>query len=111
ASYELDNLVEAIIAERQRNQATAEAVQRGDEAAIITLSRKLGLDPRPAGHNDRDWIADCPRKKHSIMISPGSNQFGCGYCGRKGGVADLQTFYDEVRLASERLPPATPALP
>jgi hypothetical protein len=110
-TYELANLVEAVIAEQQRNVAAAEAAQHSDEAPIITLSRKLGLDPRPTGQNDRDWIADCPRRKHSMMISPGSNQFGCGYCRRGGGVADLQAFYDEVRLSSERLPPSTLALP
>jgi len=98
ASDELRDIVDAIVAEVQHNRHKAEAAQSRDEAPIITLARQLGLNPRPAGHSDRAWIANCLRGSHSIMISPSDNEFGCGYCRRHGGLAELQAFYDEQRV-------------
>jgi hypothetical protein len=68
------------------------AAQRGHNAPIVKLARELGLDRRPAGHNSSAWIADCPRRSHSFMISPSLNEFGYGYCHRKGGPAELEAF-------------------
>jgi hypothetical protein len=31
------------------------------------------------------------------MISPSANEFGCGYCRRKGGPAELKEFVDDVK--------------
>jgi hypothetical protein len=89
---ELANIVDSIEEEITRNTLAAEAAQRGNEAPILKLARKLNLNPRPAGHNTTDWIADCPRRKHSIMVSPSRDQFGCGYCRRKGGPIQLRVL-------------------
>jgi hypothetical protein len=94
---ELESIVEAIAEELKRNSKAAQAGQRRREASIIKMARVLGLDPRPAGHNDSEWLATCPRGSHWIMISPGHNEFGCGYCRRKGGPQELRAFYDHVR--------------
>src|SRR5262249_478173 len=32
------------------------------------------------------------------MLSPSHNEFGCGYCRRKGGPAELKAFADYVLL-------------
>jgi hypothetical protein len=43
-------------------------------------------------------MASCPQgRNHWIMISPSHNEFGCGYCRRKGGPEELRAFYDHVR--------------
>jgi hypothetical protein len=94
---ELENVVTAVVAELERNRRVAEEQQRQHEAPIIKVARGLGLNPRPAGHNSDAWMSDCPRRSHWIMISPSLNQFGCGYCRRKGGPAELQTFFNSVR--------------
>jgi hypothetical protein len=94
---ELANIVDSVEEEMTRNTLAAEAAQRGNEAPILKLARELNLNPRPAGHNTTDWIANCPRRKHSIMVSPSRDQFGCGYCRRKGGPIQLQEFYDYVK--------------
>jgi hypothetical protein len=94
---ELASLVGAIAEEFKINKLAAEAAQRGHEAPILKLARELGLHPKPAGHDSNAWTADCPRRNHSIMISPSLNEFGCGYCRRKGGLAELQEFYDYAK--------------
>jgi hypothetical protein len=94
---ELADIVEAVIKELKRNALAAEAAQRVKKAPIITLASELGLNPRPAGHDSSAWMADCPRRSHWIMLSPSLNEFGCGYCRRKGGPAELKAFTDYVR--------------
>jgi hypothetical protein len=97
-SRELERIVKAIADELKRNSEAAEERQRRHEAPIIKMARELGLDPRPAGHNDCAWMASCPQgRNHWIMISPSHNEFGCGYCRRKGGPEELRAFYDHVR--------------
>jgi hypothetical protein len=94
---ELESIVKAIADQLQHNSEMAEEEQRRHEASIIKMARELGLDPCPAGHNDSAWMANCPRGSHWIMISPSHNEFGCGYCRRKGGPEELRAFYDHVR--------------
>jgi hypothetical protein len=94
---ELGDIVGAVTEELKLNALAAEAAQRGNEAPIHKLARELGLNPRPAGHNNTAWIADCPRRSHTIMLSPSLNEFGCGYCRRKGGPAELRAFADYVK--------------
>jgi hypothetical protein len=98
---ELENIVRAIADELKRNSEAAEEEDRRHESPIIKMARELGLDPCPAGHNDKAWMASCPQSRnHWIMISPARNEFGCGYCRRKGGLAELQAFYESARQAA-----------
>jgi hypothetical protein len=97
AGHELANIVGSVADQLEHNSQMAEAKQLQHEAPIITLARELNLNPRPAGHNDSAWMADCPRRSHSIMISPSNSEFGCGYCKRKGGPEELRAFYDYVK--------------
>lgn len=98
---ELESIVGAIAEELTRNGRVAAEEQCWHEATIIKMARELGLDPRPAGHDDSAWMASCPQSRnHWIMISPERNQFGCGYCRRKGGPQDLRAFYDVVHRLS-----------
>jgi hypothetical protein len=94
---ELESIVKTIADDLNRNIRLAEEEQRKHEAPIIGLAKELGLEPRPAGQNESDWMANCPRGSHWIMISPSHNEFGCGYCRRKGGPEELQAFCNSVR--------------
>jgi hypothetical protein len=100
---ELAGIVETVSEELKRNTLAAEAAQRVEKASIITLASELGLNPRPAGHNGSAWMADCPRRSHWIMLSPSLNEFGCGYCRRKGGLVELKAFADYVRSQWQKL--------
>ena len=93
-SSELENIITVIAGELKRNSDAAEEAQRQDEAPIVKMARELGLGPRPAGHDHNSWMANCPRTNHWIMISAEQNEFGCGYCRRKGGPSELRAFYE-----------------
>ena len=92
ASNELSEIVDTVSEELKRNRLAAEAAQQRQKAQIVEVAGELGLNPRPAGHNDSAWIADCPRRTHTLMLSPSLNEFGCAYCRRKGDAADLRAF-------------------
>ena len=92
---ELAGIVKAVAEELRRNSLAAEVAQKVWKAPIIELANKLGLNPRPAGHNDSAWIADCPRRSYTLAPSP--NEFWCGYWRRKGGPAELEAFADHVK--------------
>ena len=98
----LAHIVEAITNEFKQNIRAAEAEEQRRPLSIVTMARELGLNPRPAGHNDKAWIANCPRTNHWLMISAEQNQFGCGYCRRNGGPAELHAFYNDRYLEGSR---------
>jgi hypothetical protein len=102
---ELAGIVRAVDEELNRNSIAAEAAQKGWKAPIIELANELSLNPRPTDHNDSAWVADCPRRSHTLMLSPSLNEFGCGYCRRKGGPAELRAFADDVRSHSRKPAP------
>jgi hypothetical protein len=70
---------------------------RSDETGIIKAARELKLNPEPTGKGPDRWRANCPGTNHHLLISAESNTFGCGYCRRKGTVADLVAFVNERR--------------
>ena len=68
------------------------------KTAIIDICVNSGLDPEPAGHNDNAWLARCPTKgNHHIMISTTTDEWGCGYCKRKGGISELLEWLAESK--------------
>jgi|GEM_PF-4125575 len=83
-------------AEHERN--VREAVAQA-EAEIITVARRLGLRPEPAGRSPSAWYADCPGKSHRLMVSSSANEFGCGYCRVKGNPAELESLAQQRREA------------
>jgi hypothetical protein len=73
-----------------------EALRDGD-AEIVIAARALHLHPEPSGIGPHHWQADCPGTKHALLIQSETNQFGCGYCRRKGGLEELRAFVLERR--------------
>jgi len=72
------------------------------ETEIIRVARELKLHPKPEGGGPFNWYARCPQTNHSLMISSKSDQFGCGYCRRKGGAEELREFVAERQAKYER---------
>ena len=97
ASAELSDIVESSHRGVGAQRTGGGSAQQRQKAQIIEVASELGLNPRPAGHNDSAWIADCPRRSHTLMLSPSLNEFGCGYCRRKGDAAELRAFVDYVK--------------
>ena len=96
SAEELGREVDEFCEELERNSQAAEAAQRANPAPILKVAWAFGLSPRTAGQNPESWWANCPcGGNHSIMISTNSNQFGCGYCRRKGGPDELRQFCED----------------
>ena len=72
----------------RRNQ---EAVSKS-ETKIIKVATQLGLHPQPPLLNPEIWSARCPGTGHQLYINARKNEFGCGYCCRKGGPKALREF-------------------
>lgn len=68
---------------------------RERETEIVALARDLGLSPGPTGTDPGYWNARCPGKRHPLLMKADVNEFFCGYCGRKGGMEELEAFVKE----------------
>lgn len=69
---------------------------RGQHNELLAWCRAHGLDTRPEGRNDTAWWASCPSGgNHPIMISTLTNRWSCGYCRKKGGLAELKEWMRE----------------
>lgn len=62
------------------------------EAEIVTKAAQLGLSPMASTLGEGIWIARCPGTNHTLQMQPKRNLFFCGYCGVKGGMAELDEF-------------------
>jgi hypothetical protein len=92
--------VESLSAGWHRNADAA----RARETPVIRAARSAGLDPRPAGASPTAWWARCPGGGHHLQTSSESDTFGCGYCRRRGGAAELESFAAECGSVGGRKP-------
>lgn len=68
--------------------------QQGKDNTLIQYCESKGLNPEPEGEPN-SWLANCPSGgKHHIMISTSSDQWGCGYCRKKGGLEELKEWVE-----------------
>jgi hypothetical protein len=68
------------------------------KSTFITYLEEIDLNPRPTGETKYAWIASCPnaKGKHHIMVSTKHDEWGCGYCGKKGKKEDLDEWLWEL---------------
>jgi hypothetical protein len=72
-------------------------IARQTSSPLIRICTNYRLWPEPAGFNTTSWLANCPaHPNHRILISTGSNEWGCPYCKRKGGEAELLAWLREL---------------
>ena len=79
----------------QRRKATLRKNQTAaskQKTKIIEVATELGLQPQAPLLNREIWSARCPGTGHQLYINANKNEFGCGYCCRKGGPKDLRAF-------------------
>jgi hypothetical protein len=84
----------------RRDRWAATAAKHAD-APIVVAARELGLDPSPSGTGPWSWNARCPGTRHSLMVQAKSGDFGCGWCKKRGGVAELRAFAAEREPARQ----------
>ena len=94
SELEFNTLTKSI--EDKLNASIKEAKQI--KTPLIKLCEKLELFPQPEGSNKFQWVAQCPNgSSHHIMISTKSDEFGCGYCRKKGGVQELKDWIKAIK--------------
>ena len=82
-----------IRADLERHDAEA----RGRETGIVRVARELGLAPERTGTGPVHWQARRPGTNHPLNIQAATGTFGCGWCKRMGGEAELRAVAAERR--------------
>ena len=68
-----------------------------NQTPLIKYLKEQGLDPTPSETNVGSWVAKCPNaQKHFIKITTKNDQWGCGYCQKKGGLQELQNWINQL---------------
>ena len=76
------------------------AVRLNAENELIIYCKSIGLNPEPDGSSPTNWEANClSGGQHRLMISTESNEWGCGYCKRKGDINSLRKWYESKNKA------------
>lgn len=98
---EFEDLTDAIL-----NEKTAISEQaKQNITPLINFLEERQLHPRPTGDTPFSWKARCPAGTiHHIMVSSKHDEWGCGYCGRKGGLKDLEQWLDDIRYKAYQKP-------
>ena len=76
------------------------AKELNTENELIKYCKSIGLNPEPEGSIPTNWVANClSGGQHHIMISTISNQWGCGYCKRKGDINSLREWHESRKTS------------
>lgn len=71
---------------------------KANETPLIVYLKEKKLNPRPTGNNPKSWSAKCPNSEnHQIMIVTDKDEWGCGYCKRKGHLTELISWLQEIK--------------
>lgn len=90
---EYDNLIQEIIKESQEIKQKASQ----NKSPLIMYLEGKELCPKPTGNNSISWVAKCPSGgNHFLMVTTKPDAWGCGYCNRKGGIEDIQQWFNEL---------------
>lgn len=66
---------------------------------FIDFLKKNSLYPRPYDQEKGLWTASCPKvSKHPLMLNVFKEEFGCGWCKKKGGLAELKEWMAEIKM-------------
>jgi hypothetical protein len=85
---------------RLMNEKYDLAIKLNAENELIKYCESIGLNPEPNGSSPTNWEAKClSGGQHRIMISTKSNDWGCGYCKRKGDINSLRDWYESKKKA------------
>ncbi|MCL7765359.1 hypothetical protein MPF19_18205 [Polaribacter sp. Z014] len=70
---------------------------------LITFLEQQQLHPKPTGFNENSWTANCPSGgNHFIQVVTTNDQWGCGYCKRKGGKEELEKWLQERKSIEDQ---------
>lgn len=79
-SNRYDEIMESISRDIKQNQT----LSNGEKSKIIKMAIQLGLNPVPPTIKPHIWQATCPGTNHRLLLNEKTEEFGCGYCRKKG---------------------------
>ena len=75
---------------RQKIKLIEDAAKNND---LINFCRSINLNPIPDGTQSTNWIANCLKGNHQLLLSTVTNEWGCPYCQKKGGLSELKEWH------------------
>jgi len=92
-----------IINDIKKSKSTEKEKASQNITPLISLLKQHQLNPTPTGFNENSWIANCPSSgNHFIQIVTSNDQWGCGYCKRKGGKEALEKWLQEIKSLQDQ---------
>ena len=93
-----------IIEEEQKDEKLAIIKEaKMVETPLIAYLREQHLNPKRSGNNSHSWIAKCPcGGNHFINVVTKNDEWGCGYCGRKGNQPELEKWIQEIKTKEDQ---------
>jgi hypothetical protein len=74
------------------------AVRANSDNELIQYCKAVGLNPEPDTSRPALWEANCiSGGQHRLMLSTDSNEWGCGYCRKKGDIHALREWYESEK--------------
>lgn len=70
------------------------------DSPLLNFMKKNGLHPRAYDNKNGLYVSSCVNSSaHQLYISIQSDyeEWGCGYCGKKGGIPELQNWLNEKK--------------
>lgn len=95
SSEELEEINDLAHRERKEKEERAKMINRDKE--IIKFCTREQMNPRLAGLDPNQWLANCPGGRHPLMIAAACGTWGCGYCKKKGELPELEKWCREMK--------------
>tara|TARA_R110002012_G_scaffold265939_1_gene449415 strand:- start:16373 stop:17074 length:702 start_codon:yes stop_codon:yes gene_type:complete len=96
---EFDGIIQTMKAEKRAIIEQAKA----NQTPLIYYLKKQNLDPQPTGNSVNSWTTKCPSGgNHHLMVSPLSDEWGCGYCKGKGKIPELEKWLQNIKIKEDQ---------
>lgn len=65
---------------------------------FIDYLEEMDFNPKPTGNTEYSWKIGCPnaKGKQFLMISTLNDEWGCGYCKKRGALEDFRNWFREL---------------
>ena len=90
-----DAVFKAIVLTAEAELETIKSLADKSQSLIVRTAKTLKLGPEPSCKSSTSWSARCPETNHSLALSSKTDEFGCGYCRRRGGPKELEELFAE----------------
>ena len=91
---EYDAILEEMCSEKKSQQVNTKDLH----PPLIKYLIEQGLDPKPTGLGPNSYVANCPNAaEHSMVLDTIVQEWGCGYCERKGKLPELKAWLAKLK--------------